>query len=224
MDDPCADPQELRKCHASAQRLTRLMGCVYAPVAFLERFSRSWPEGRKIRIVDFGTGWASIPREILTWADQLGWEVEITAIDRNPQTVAHAIEAGPPDSRLRIIAGDMLEMPFADGGFDYALASGVLHHLTDEQALAFMRMMDRVASRGVIISDPLRSRGLYLASFVLFADAEKMFRHDVLASIRQAFTRREVVKLRDLAGLKYLQYHSQYGHRFILAGEKNHLL
>lgn len=221
MDDPNVDPAELRKCHDLLHRLQRVTGCLRAPLRCLKRFSRNWSPGQTIRIVDFATGSAAIPRVILDWAQQQRHDVRITGIERNPRTVAAAIASAPPDSRLQIVQADVLEMPLATGSFDYAIASGFLHHLDDDQAVAVMRMMNRVATRGIIISDPLRCRRLYFTSWSLFTMTSPMFRHDVLASIRQAFTRREIMELRDRAGLTYAAYYWQFGHRFLLAGEKN---
>jgi ubiquinone/menaquinone biosynthesis C-methylase UbiE len=112
-------------------------------------------------------------------------------------------------------------MEIPDGSYDYAMASGFLHHLDNEQVEHVLRMMDRVATRGVIISDMLRCRRLYYAMSFLFSSANPMFRHDALATIRQAFTRHEIIALRDRAGLHYARYHRQFGHRFIIAGEKS---
>jgi hypothetical protein len=45
-------------------------------------------------------------------------------------------------------------------------------------------------------------------------------KHDARVSVRQAFTREEILALRDKAGLGFAEYHKHFGHRFVLAGEK----
>jgi ubiquinone/menaquinone biosynthesis C-methylase UbiE len=47
--------------------------------------------------------------------------------------------------------GDALSLEFADGSFDYVIATGVLHHIEDPERA--VREMVRVAKRGVMISD-----------------------------------------------------------------------
>jgi hypothetical protein len=47
-----------------------------------------------------------------------------------------------------------------------------------------------------------------------------MVRHDARASVAQAFTRQEVLRLRDRAGLHFAEYHRHFGHRWVLAGER----
>jgi SAM-dependent methyltransferase len=49
---------------------------------------------------------------------------------------------------LRLVEGDALAMPFADGEFDYAVASHVAEHVDDPDQ--FCREVSRVAARGYV--------------------------------------------------------------------------
>ena len=75
-------------------------------------------------------------------------------------------------------------------------------------------------TRGIIAADLVRSRRAYgwIVLFTLLANP--MVKHDARVSVAQAFTRPEVLQLRDQAGLDFASYHSHFGHRFVLAGEK----
>ena len=44
-----------------------------------------------------------------------------------------------------------------------------------------------------------------------------MVRHDARVSVRQAFTKPEVLQLRERAGVGFAQYFRHFGHRFVLA-------
>jgi hypothetical protein len=81
--------------------------------------------------------------------------------------------------------------------------------------------MDRLARRGVIVADLLRHRRAYawITAFTLLANP--MVRHDARISVKQAFTGPEICALRDQAGLRYATYHRHFGHRFVLAGERD---
>ena len=50
-----------------------------------------------------------------------------------------------------IVDGDALCLSYADGSFDYVIATGVLHHIPDPERA--VREMVRVARKGVMISD-----------------------------------------------------------------------
>jgi ubiquinone/menaquinone biosynthesis C-methylase UbiE len=135
-------------------------------------------------------------------------------------TTARAALAQNPDPRIRIVRADVLRLPFADGSFDYATTSLFLHHLDDDDVVRVLAAMSRVARRGIIAGDLLRRRRAYawIKLFTLFANP--IVKHDGPASVAQAFTRDEVLALRDRAGLGYAEYFEHAGHRFVLAGEK----
>jgi len=66
---------------------------------------------------------------------------------RELREVGHARGIAPD----RLIEGDALNLPFADGSFDFVIETGALHHIpTPARAVAEMA---RVARRGVMISD-----------------------------------------------------------------------
>ena len=113
-----------------------------------------------------------------------------------------------------------MNAPFAHGSFAYAMSSMFLHHLDENETVRVLREMDRVASRGIIAADLVRNRRAYawISMFTLMSNP--MVRHDARVSVAQAFTRDEVVAMRDRANVGYAQYHKHFGHRFVLAGEK----
>ncbi len=121
---------------------------------------------------------------------------------------------------MQIVQGDVLNMPFADGAFDYAITGMFLHHLDDEEVVRVLKAMDRISRRGVVVADLLRHRRAYIWIKVITAMSNPMVRHDAAVSVAQAFTEAEVMALRDRAGLGYAQFYRHFGHRFVLAGEK----
>jgi ubiquinone/menaquinone biosynthesis C-methylase UbiE len=219
MDAPNVDPQLLRDSLAFIRKINRMLGYTRATLSHLERFSRSWKPGEKIRLIDFATGSADIPQAILKWADQRGFDVEIVAVDLHAET-ARTARQNVPDPRLRIIQANVLNIPFADGEFDYALTAMFLHHLSDDQVIQVLATMGRVARRGIIAADLLRHRRAYawISLFTLFCNP--MLKHDARVSVQQAFSKDEVIMMRDRAGIGFAQYHRHFGHRFVLAGER----
>jgi SAM-dependent methyltransferase len=225
MDAADADPAELRRSLAFIRRINRLLGYTCSTLHHLDRFSRGWPAGETIRVLDVATGSADVPLAILRWAVRRGLDVRVVGLDLHAETAREAAVAaravdGIHPSRLGIIRGDALRLPFADGSFDYALSAMFLHHLGDADAVCVLREMSRVARRGVIVSDLLRHRRAYAWISLFTLVAGPMVRHDARASVAQAFNREEVMQLADAAGLGFASYHRHFGHRFVLAGEK----
>ena len=218
IDSPGADPALLRKSFRFIRRINKLLGYTRATLSHLEDFSRRWTPGQTIRVLDLATGSGDIPQAILHWSAQCGFDVRVVGADLLPEAAADAVaECG---GRLRLVRAHALNLPFADDSFDYAITNMFLHHLDDDQIVQVLRDMARVARRGVIVADLLRNRRAY-AWIVLFTLwANPMVKHDARVSVAQAFTRPEVLSLRDKASLTFTSYHRHFGHRFVLAGEK----
>lgn len=219
MDAPGVDPALLADSLRFIRRVNVLLRYTRATIAHLEQFSRRWRPGERITMIDFATGSADIPRAILAWADRHGFDVRIVGVDLHAATAAFA-RRDVPDPRLSIVRADVLNLPFDAGSFDYALSAMFLHHLSDDNALAVLRAMDRVARRGIVAADLLRNRRAYRWISLFTLVSNPMVRHDARVSVAQAFSRPEVLGLRDRAGVDYAAFHRHFGHRFVLAGEK----
>lgn len=219
MDDPGADPELLRLSLRYIRRMNFLLGYSRASLGYLERFSRRWKRGQTIRILDFATGSADMPRCILRWADRRGWDVRVTGIDLIEKTAKTAV-AETNDPRLTIACADALNLPFEPDSFDYAHTALFLHHLDTPDAVKVLASMARVAKRGIIAADLLRNRRAYAWIKLMSLRANPMVKNDGPASVAQAYTQAEVLDLREQAGVQFAQFHKHFGHRFVLAGEK----
>ncbi len=219
MDETGVGEAELRGSLRFIRKVNQYLGYTRSVIGHLERFSRGWKRGERIRIIDLATGSADIPRAILRWAAGKGFDVHIVAVDRHPVTARVAGE-GERDGRLTVVQGDVFDLPFEDRSFDYALCAMFLHHLDEGQIVTVLRTMDRLARRGIIAADLLRHRRAlaWIRLFTIFSSP--MVRHDAVVSVRQALTKEEAMALRDRAGLQYATYHRHFGHRFVLAGER----
>jgi len=220
MDEPGVDPELLRKSLAFIRRINTLLGYTRATLHHLDRFARNWTPGRQIRLIDLATGSADIPRAILRWADRKGFDVRIVAVDRHPVT-ASAAALATADPRLQVVRADVFDLPFPPGSFDYALTAMFLHHLDEPQIADVLRTMDALAVRGIIVADLLRHYRAYAWITLFTALANPMVRHDAKISVAQALSRQEVLRLRDQAAITYVRYYEHFGHRFVLAGEKD---
>ena len=223
MDDPAADAGDLRRSLAYIRRINRLLGYTRSTLSHLDRFSRHWNPGQTVRVLDVATGSADLPNAILTWAARKGFDVRVVGIDLHATTLRIARESTSGSTRVdrvHFVQADALRLPFVDGSFDYAITAMFLHHLDDDAAVAALREMARVARRGVIAADLLRNRRAYAWITLFTLLSGPMVRHDARASVAQSFTKAEVLRLRDAAGLHFARYHRHFGHRWVLAGER----
>ena len=221
MDEFAADRAELDRSLRYIRRINRLLGYARQTVGHLRRLSADLPANTPIRVLDVATGSADVPIAML----KAGLNVEVTGIDLHDTTLALAeVERtklpAALRSRLTLTKADALALPFEAGSFDFVTSSLFLHHLDEDQIVAALREMDRVAARGVVVCDLLRHRRAYAWITLFTATAGPMVRHDARVSVAQALRAEEVLGLRDRAGLPYLKYRRQFGHRFALGGLK----
>ena len=219
MDQPGADPAMLARSLRFIRTINAALGYTRSTLRHLARFSRGWKRGETIRVIDFATGSADVPRAVLRWADARGFDVRVIGVDLHAET-ARTARASSRDPRLGVVRADVLDLPFDDGSFDYALTSMFLHHLGDDDVVRVLNSMSRVARRGIIAADLIRNRRAYAWITLFTLLANPMLRHDARVSVRQGFTRGEILALRDRAGIGFADFYWHFGHRLVLAGEK----
>lgn len=220
MDAPDVDPQLIDRSLRFIRRVNVLFGYTRATLSHLHRFSASWQKGERIEILDVATGSADVPLAAAQWGRKRGFDLRITGLDRHELTADLAARQVAAEPSIRIVRGDAMALPFADQSFDYAMTSMFLHHLDDELIVQVLREMNRVSRRGLVIADLLRHRRAYAWITLFTCLANPMVKHDARVSVAQAFRENEVLRLRESAGIGYAKYFRHFGHRFVLAGER----
>ena len=128
--------------------------------------------------------------------------------------------SGDERAPIALLRASALDLPFPPNSFDYCITSLFLHHLKDIEVLTVLRMMDRLATRGIVWNDLTRNRRAYWMTSFATIFADPIVKHDARVSILAGFTGREVLDMRDRLSLDYTQYRRHFYHRFTLAGEK----
>jgi len=213
MDLPDQDLALVEGCLDDLRRLNRWSGGVLLTISALGRLTRDLAPGDDLEIVELATGGGDFPRAMVTWARRRGLRARILATDLNPQILALAARGAPPGVEFAV--ADARRLPFDDGTFDVATCSLLLHHLEPDDAVLMLKEMRRVARRGMIVNDLLRSWVGYLgAHLVTRAMSENLlFRHDAPLSVRRAYTRGEMAALASRAGLRPVRFRGLPGYR-----------
>ena len=160
-------------------------------------------------VLDVAAGAGDIPRELARRHPNL----KCIAFDLSEWMLA--LGAGVP--RIR---GDVRWFPFRDRSVDYVIATHFFHHLTDGQIVSVLREFDRVARRGIVVNDLVRSRRALAWIKVLTLWANRYVKYDGPQSVRKAFRAEELEALARQAGLDWLRVTRHFAHRLTLAGER----
>jgi ubiquinone/menaquinone biosynthesis C-methylase UbiE len=221
LDDPALPAAELRQIMAMVRLINRRLGGVEALLGHLRTWSKGWTVGRTVTLLDVATGSADVPLQAVRWAEESGFTLRVTAIDRSPGVLEIAREHVGAEPRIEVVSADARSIPdqFGPHSFDYVHAGLFLHHLDNDTAIAVLQAMDRVAREGIVWNDLLRSRRGVAGGHVLGFGRPRAVRHDIVASLRAGFTRAEVQAMAKRAGLDYTSYHENFlAQRFTLAG------
>jgi SAM-dependent methyltransferase len=202
MDDPSADAHSLGPALRFLERMNGLPGGAGLVTGLLLEEHPRWRPCEPLTLLDIGTGAADVPRAVVATLARLGHVVRAVGIDLHAGTIAYAKEACAREPAIALVRADALALPFADGAVDYALSSTFLHHLDDAQAVRCLAEMRRVARRGLIVTDLIRTRLAYAVIRVAtWLGGDPVAAHDGPVSVRRAFTPDELAAHARAAGV-----------------------
>jgi ubiquinone/menaquinone biosynthesis C-methylase UbiE len=221
MDEETVDQDTADEVYRYLASINRLFGGVRGTIARFEAFSRSWRPGERIKVLEIACGAADVPRALIAWGRERGFDLRVTATDILPSALDYARRMGPADDRLRLACADVERPPFKAGAFDYVSCGLFFHHLTDAQIVASLKLFDRLATRGIVVNDLVRSRRAFIWTWLFTWPFHPILHHDGPLSIRRALTPGEMKQLASAAGLPWLTVERHFGYRMTLAGEKH---
>ena len=196
LDDPAADPALVRAELTDLILLNRWFGGTRAVIGALRPLLPA--PGGSCTLLDVGTGSGDIPRAVARAARRRGVTVTAVGLDRSPLAARVAVTTGLPT-----VVSDGASLPLASRSVDFVIASQVLHHLEPEVAIRWIKELDRVARRAVVIADLRRTRAamaaMWLVSFPL--GLHPATRRDAVLSLRRGYTVTELDAMLRNAGV-----------------------
>lgn len=222
LDDPRADPVAVRRSLGNIARANALFGGTAAVLYGLDRLLGQSPKSEvrsparsgagtpaprtpdlglrtmALSLLDLGTGAGDIPAEVRAWGAGRGIRVRTFGLERLRPAAALA-----RSSALPVALGCATALPFRTGSVDVVTVSQLLHHFAPDAAVRLLAEAGRVARRGVVVADLLRSR----TAAVLFGVGARVLgfdRHTVedgITSVGRGYGPEEVELLCTRAGI-----------------------
>lgn len=191
-------------------------------LAHFKAWSVNWPKDQPVRIVDLCCGSADIPLEIAKWATEAGFDVRIVAADSHPKVLAFArqhLAGNDAGVKIQLMQANLFDLPFEANSFDYCICSMALHQLPDISLLTALRIMERLAKRGMVWSDMLRGFRPRMCVRLAMLGRPSAVRDDAMAAVDAGFSRAEVIEIARRLELGVLSFRQHFIYRFTLAGE-----
>jgi SAM-dependent methyltransferase len=137
MDDPWVGFDDFRACLVDLARVNVLTLAHRPTLRFLDRLlPLGRALGRPIEIVDVGSGYGDLLRQIASWARRRRIDVSLTGVDLNPLARRAALEATAPGLGIQWVTADALAHD-PPRGIDVVVSSLFTHHLTDARVVEF---------------------------------------------------------------------------------------
>lgn len=158
---------------------------------------------KEFSVLDVGAGSGELLRSIVNFVAKNDRKAQLTGIDLNEISVAAMRTESHDFPNISPVRGDALSLPFADDSFDYAISSLFFHHLTDDQIVAVLKEMSRVARRGIVVIDLERNQKAWFLYqlFCLAYRISPLVRQDGSLSIRKGFRVQDLQIIGEKVGL-----------------------
>jgi ubiquinone/menaquinone biosynthesis C-methylase UbiE len=184
LDDDLGTPKEVADSLADLRRINNWFGGTATTTALVRRVARETGH-QELSLLEIGAGLGDVPLAARLALGKDGIELQVTLLDRSWSHL--------PGNGTLAISGDAMRLPFCDDAFDVVSCSLFAHHFEPDELQQLVKEALRVSRQAVLINDLIRSRlhlALTYAGLPLFQS--RITWHDAPASVRRAYTRKEM--------------------------------
>jgi ubiquinone/menaquinone biosynthesis C-methylase UbiE len=211
-------PEEYEGCIIELQRVNEWLGDASAMRhSLLAEIAETGL--RDFSVLDVGAGSGELLRVAAAWARKHSGRARLVGLEFNARSARAIVKESQGFKEISGVRGDAFRLPFADGTFDYAMCSLFTHHFKDEQVVAILRQLNRVARRRIFVIDLHRHPVAYyfyttVGHLMLH---NRLIREDGALSILRSFKPDELFKLAEQAGLMGIKIARRFPYRLVLS-------
>ncbi|MFN2577198.1 MAG: methyltransferase domain-containing protein [Pyrinomonadaceae bacterium] len=173
---------------------------------------------RSFSVLDVGAGSGELLRVTANWAHQTNRCALLVGLELNERSAQAILDHSTDFHEISSIRANGFQLPFGDNSFDYVIQSLTLHHFDDAGAINILREMARVAKSRIFVIDLNRNPVAYFFYTTLghLFLHNRLIREDGALSILKSFTREELKKIAQQAGLAKARVEKHFPSRLVL--------
>ena len=202
MDDAGTSDADYAQCLVDLEQVNRLTLTHRPTLHWLASAMHAVPKSTTVSIFDVAYGHGDLLRAIHHWGVAHGRVLKLGGIDLNPRSALAARAATPAGMQIDYQTGDVFDAAPRPCP-DLIISSQFTHHLSDLQAVEFIRWMESNCARGWYVSDLQRHAVSYYTFpwIARIAGWHRIVREDGTVSIARSFRRAEWRALLQRAGV-----------------------
>jgi SAM-dependent methyltransferase len=202
MDAGDADAATIEACLRDLERINRWTGAYRITLRWLDQLLGARRPGRRLVLVDVGSGYGDMLRRISGWAERRGIDLELIGVDLNPHAALAAARATPPGLPVRYLTADIFDLPQTTRP-DIVISALFAHHLDDARLVRFLAWMEERARLGWLINDLHRHAVSHWVArrMPVLLRMNRLVREDASLSVARFFVRRDWQRLLEAAGM-----------------------
>lgn len=195
MDDFLMEGEILRDALDKIASINQLLGGNKVTLQGVILLLAGQPKTNIIRITDIGCGNGDMLRALAAYAKKNKLNFELTGIDANNFTIAHARSLSVNYPNISYQCADIFKELETPQNTDIVLCTLTLHHFKDQEIITLLKSFQNNAKLGFVINDLHRSAiayNLFKALCFVFR-LNYMSREDGLVSILRGFKKEDLL-------------------------------
>jgi len=216
MDAPDIPVKLLHKNLGELDILNRYLG---GHSISIEGIKRLMNDRQKVyHLVDLGCGSGDVLKYITRWARSNHYQVKLTGVDKNPDAIQYLNNNCSEYPEITGVVCDYRDFLKTDPKVDIVHCSLFCHHLNNHELLELFRHLKTYTAEGFVINDLQRSSIAYYSVWFLtrLLRGSALSKHDGPISVLRAFTRSELEKLLQGAGLNEFTIQWRWAFRYLV--------
>ncbi len=211
--------KNLFRNYAELHTINKLLGGYRITLKGLSKFHLL---GKNLSVLDAGCGGGDTLKAVVDWARKKKINCQLTGIDLNNTAIQYARENCKDFPEIEFIHDDIFHHLLNDNKYDVIMSCLFMHHLSDDQIVRLLYLMNESTNMGFVINDLQRHPIAYQSIKFLTRCFSKSYlvKHDAPLSVLRGFSADEWKQLFSKASITSVKISWEWAFRYLVVYKK----